>query len=163
MQKDTDELHGHDATDPAAMSRRKVCGLAAGALLAAAIPPTLKASDSKDEPLEFRPAYTEWAPGRILVSVEEKRLYLGEERISGDVVETFEVAELGIEFSLSEEGGRQLSELSARHLHQPLVILYAGEVVVAPVIRGVMERRGQITMDADGIERLRRLIPMKQR
>ncbi|MEM1246627.1 MAG: hypothetical protein AAGK22_09645 [Acidobacteriota bacterium] len=145
------------------MSRRKACGLVGGALLAAALPARLKASDSKDEPLEFRPAYEEWAPGRILVTVEEKRLYLGEERIGGDVVETFNVVEYGIAFTLSEEGGRRLKELSARHLQKPLAVIYAGEVLIAPKVMGVMERRGQITMKSEGVERLKRLIPMKQR
>lgn len=59
----------------------------------------------KDEFLEFRLVYEEWVFGWILVIVEEKCFYFGEECIGGDVVEIFDFFEWVIFFILMEEGG----------------------------------------------------------
>lgn len=140
------------------LSRRTFGGLLSGALGAAALSAVSPrpAQAARQEPLEFRPAFHEWAPGRILVELDGEQLYLGDEVIGSEHVGMFEVKEKAIEFVLTEEGGRLLEDLSSRHLDRPIAVLYAGEVVIAPRIRGVMGRRGVIDVDEESLDKMRR-------
>ncbi len=111
---------------------------------------------------EFRPAYDAWAPGRVLVQKDEERFYVGDERL-----EPAQIQWLGHEpgtdrdrtlsFVLTEEGAAVMRQMTRpERTGQPLLVFYEGRLLMAPVIRGQIAERGQLSFSSRELQQLLR-------
>lgn len=136
--------------------RRRALALLGGAAALAAAPASLAAKASTKQRFEFRPVFTDWAPGRVLIEYGGEEVYLGDERIGNELIEWIDTSEGSqISFQLTEEGARRSEEMSRDHLGQAIAVLYAGRVLAAPKVRAVIGRKGVISLDEEALRRIR--------